>query len=126
MALQSVEAVFAAVILGLISIYVPKLLAAFTARTGVQISAAQVASVQGAAVTGAGILQTKIDQGILSIGHITVGDPAVVEEAAAAIARVPDAAAAINKSPTSMAETIIGLVDTTPRPALAVPVAAVG
>lgn len=119
MALQSLDAVMATVILGLISIYVPRAMAAFEKRTGVQISAAQQATVLGAATTAAGILQTKLDQGVLQIGHISVNDPAVVAEAIAAIARVPDAAEATEKSTVSMAETIVGLVDTTPRPAVA-------
>ncbi len=118
--IQAITAGIALVITGLIGIYVPKAIAAFERRTGVQVTAQQQATILGAATTAAGILQTKLDQGLLQIAHIAVDDPAVVSQATQAIARVPQAAAALDKSVPSMAATIVGLVDTTPKPTIIV------
>lgn len=116
--IQAFVAAIGLAITTLVGIFVPKALAAFQERTGIQLSAQQQATVMAAAQTAAGILQTKLDQGALKIEHIDVGNSAVLEQARAALARVPVAAAAMNKTLPSMAETIVGLVDTTPRPAL--------
>jgi hypothetical protein len=114
--IQAVLTGIALLITTLIGIYVPRAIAAVEARTGIQVSAQMQATVMQAATTAAGILQTKLDQGVLKITHINVTDPTVAAEAVAALARVPDAAAAMNKSLPSMIETIVGLVDTAPKP----------
>jgi hypothetical protein len=116
--IQAVLAGIALLITTLIGIYVPRAIAAVEARTGIQVSAQMQATVMQAATTAAGILQTKLDQGVLKITHITVTDPTVEAEAVAALARVPVAAAAMNKSLPSMIATIVGLVDTAPKPAV--------
>lgn len=114
-----VQAVLAAVavLLGtLITIYVPRAIAAFEQMSGAALTAQQQETVMTAARTGAGILETMLDQGAVKLEHIKPDNPAVRAQAAAAIARVPTAAAALNKSIPSMAETIVGLVDTSPKP----------
>ena len=72
-------------------------------------------TVLGAAKTAAGIIQTKLDQGVLKISEIGVENPAIIAEAKAALARVPDAVALTDKSRASMAETVVGLVDTSAK-----------
>ncbi len=119
--IQSVIAGIGLAIAGLIGVYVPKAIAAFERRTGIQLTAQQQATVMGAAATGAGIIQTMLDQGRMKLEHVTVDNPTVRAEAAAAINRVPNAAAALDKSVPSMAATIVGLVDTTPKPAPVIP-----
>jgi hypothetical protein len=108
--IQSVIAGIGLVLTALIGIYVPKAIAAFTARTGVQVSTQLQATIMGAANTEVGIIQTKLAQGTLTFGQIRTDDPAVLAHAAAAIDRVPDAAAAMNKTVPSMAQTIVGMV----------------
>lgn len=125
--IQSVIAGIAAVITALIAIYVPKAIAAFEKRTGIQLTDQQRSQVMSAAATAAGILETQLDQGALKLEHVTPTNPAIVEQAQAAIARVPVAAAALNKSVPSMAETIVGLMDTAPKaPVILLPPAALG
>lgn len=119
--IQSVIAGIAAVIAALIAIYVPKAIAAFEKRTGIQLTDQQRSQVMSAAATAAGILETQLDQGALKLEHVTPTNPAIVEQAQAAIARVPVAAAALNKSVPSMAETIVGLMDTSPKPVVVLP-----
>jgi hypothetical protein len=114
---QSALAVVSMVLTGLIAVYVPRALNVFEAKTGVQLTEQQQATVLQAAQTARGILETKLDQGIVHIGQIAFTDPAVVEQANAAIARVPDAAARLGKSVHSLAEIIVGLVDTQSRTA---------
>lgn len=114
--IQSVTAGIALALTSVIGIFVPKAIAAFEARTGIELTAQQQATVMGAATTAAGIIQTKLDQGVLNLADVHAGNPTIITEALAAIARVPDAAAAMNKSAPSMAETIVGLVDTSPKP----------
>lgn len=113
--IQALIAGIALVMTTLIGIYVPKAIAAFEARTGIHLTDQQRAQVMGAAVTGAGILRTKLDQGVLQLEHIAVTNPDVLAEAQAAIDRVPVAAGALGKSVPSMAATIVGLLDTTPK-----------
>jgi hypothetical protein len=113
------QAVVAAAFTGLFGLFAPRALAVAEARTGIKLTEQQRQTLLGAAQTAAGILQTKLDQGVLNIGRINTTDPAVLNEASAAIARVPVAAAALQKSVSSMAETIVGMVDTAAKPSVA-------
>ena len=120
--LQAVMAVIASVITGLIAIFVPRAIAAIEARTKVQITDQERQAVFAALQTAAGIIKTKLDQGVLKIGDITPGNPAVVAQAQAALARVPDSAAAQGTTPVSAAEIIVGRVNTSPvLPVIVVP-----
>jgi hypothetical protein len=100
----------------LVNKYVPLGIAAFQARTGILLTAQQTASVKDAAITAKGIAETMMDQGALRLENIKPTDPAIIKLAQDAIARVPASALAIDKSTSSMAETITGLVDTSPKP----------
>lgn len=113
--LNALIALIALVMTTLIGIYVPKGIAAFTARTGIILTAQQQQTVKDSANTAKGIVQTMLDQGALKLEHVTPDNPVIVAQARAAIDRVPNAAAAMNKSVPSMAETIVGLVDTSPK-----------
>jgi hypothetical protein len=119
--IQAIIAGIGVAITALIGIYVPRAITALDKWIGLQLTAQQQAAVMQAATTAAGILQTKLDQGVVRIAHIDVNDPAVVNEAQAALARVPQAAAALDKTVPSMAATIVGLVDTSPKPAAVTP-----
>lgn len=110
--IQGVFATIAAIAVALVGILVPRFITAFERRTGIQLTDQQIAQVTAAAQTAAGILQTKLDQGRISLADVTVNNATVVAQAQAAIARVPHATAALDTTVPSMAETIIGLVDT--------------
>lgn len=109
---QPIFAVIGSVIAGLMAIYVPKALAAFEARTRIQLTDQQRATVLGAVRTAAGLIETSLDQGVLWVAHINVANPTVRDEAAAVINAVPKAAAALNMTVDGVARMIVGAVDT--------------
>lgn len=106
-----------------ISIYVPKAIAAFQARTGVQVTDQERAAIYASAHTAAGIIETQLDQGALKLEHVTPDHPVIVAQAKAAIDRVPDEAKSQNTTDAAMAQIIVGIVDTVahpPRPPVAI------
>jgi len=109
---QPLLAVIGTVISGLLAIYVPRGLAAFQQRTGIQLSDQQRAVVLGAVRTAAGVVETKLDQGVMRAGHVEIANPVVRAEAVAAINAVPAAAAALNLTVDRVARMIVGAVDT--------------
>lgn len=109
---DGVVSLISLILTGLITLYLPRAISAFERRTGYQLADQQRASIMSAAMTAKGIIETKIDQGLMQVSNVTVTHPEVIAEAQAAISRVPDAATALKKSVPSMAETIVGLVDT--------------
>lgn len=121
---QPILAALGMVMTGMFAVYVPKAIDAFTKRTGVIVTEQQRATVLGAVQTAAGVLETKLDQGALSVAHINVSNPSVLAQASAAIAAVPQAAAALGMTTDGVARMIVGAVDTAPRAAVAVPVVA--
>lgn len=123
---QAIIAALGTIITALAAIYVPRAIAAFERRTGVQVTDQQRAAIYHAIETGAGMLQTQLDQGRLKIGDITPNSPAVVDAAKAALARVPDSAAAQAVSVASAAAILVGRVDTSPlAPVVVLPPGAV-
>jgi hypothetical protein len=109
---QPILAVIGAVIASLLAIYVPKALAAFQARTNIQLTDQQRAIVLGAVRTAAGMVETSLDQGVLRVAHVEVTNPVVRAQAVAAINAVPIAAAALNMTVAGVARMIVGAVDT--------------
>jgi hypothetical protein len=103
------------VIAGVIAAYVPKAIAAFMARTGVQMTAQQQATVLGAAQTAAGRIETLLDQRALAVAEVKTDNPTVVQLAQEAVAAVPLAAAALGVTPEGIARIIVGKVDTLAR-----------
>jgi hypothetical protein len=116
---QPILAVAAAVIAGLLAIYVPRALAAFQARTKIQLTDQQRATVLGAVRTAAGMSETKLDQAAMWVSHVEVSNPTVRAEAAAAINAVPLAAAALNMTVDGVSRMIVGAVDTAAHPGAA-------
>lgn len=108
----------ATAVTGLLALYVPRAIAAFETRTGIQLTAQQQATVMGAAQTGAGLLETMLDKGAIALDQVSPTNPAILGLAKDALARVPVEAVAMDKSVASMAATIVGLADTTPTPLL--------
>lgn len=100
------------VITGLITIYVPKAIAAFEQRTGVQFTEQQRQTMLGAVRTAAGVLETRLDQGLLKVGQINQDDANVRAQAQAAISAVPDAATKLDMTVDGVARMIVGAVDT--------------
>lgn len=113
------------VVSGLALVYVPRAIAAFQARTGIQLTQQQQATVLHAVQTGAGAIETKLDQGLMQVAHVNVGNADVQAEAQAAINAVPVAAAALGVTTQGIARMIVGAVDTGSRtPVPAAPAAA--
>jgi ABC-type uncharacterized transport system YnjBCD ATPase subunit len=109
---------------GLIAVYVPKLVTAFSTRTGIQLTEQQRQTVLGSVQTAAGEIETMLDQDALQIAHINVANSTVLAKAQAAVDAVPAAAAALGVTPAGMARMIVGAVDTGSRTATAAPAAA--
>jgi hypothetical protein len=109
---QPLLAVIGAVISGLLAIYVPRALAAFQERTGIQLTDQQRATVLGAVRTAAGVIETNLDKGVMRVDHVEVANPIVRAEAVAAINAVPVAAAALNMTVDGVARMIVGAADT--------------
>ena len=114
---QPVMAAAGAVIAGLATIYVPKAIAAFEARTGIQLTENQRQTVLDAVHTGAGMLETAMDQGVLKVEHITVGSAQVQAQAQQVINAVPTAATALGLTVDGVARMIVGACDTGSRTA---------
>jgi hypothetical protein len=109
---EPVLAVAGATIAGLLTVYVPKALAVFTEATGIALTEQQRAAFLGAVQTAKGVIETKLDQNALSVAHVDVNNEAIRAEAAAAIAAVPQAAAAFGLTEDGVARMIVGAVDT--------------
>lgn len=110
-----VEPILAAagtVVTALLAIYIPKLLAVFVAWTGVALTDQQRSQVLGAVNTAAGMIETKLDQGALKLAHVEIANDQIRAEAQAAIAAVPNAAAALGMTEEGVARMIVGKVDT--------------
>jgi hypothetical protein len=110
--LQPILEVVALVIAGLIAKELPRAIDAFVARTGIQLTDQQRAVVLGSIQTAAGAIETKLDQGALQVGHVNINNDVVMEQARAAIAAVPTAAAALGITEQGVARMIVGAVDT--------------
>ena len=100
------------VITAMIGILVPKAIAAFERRTGVELTTQQRAAVRQAALTQAGIIETQLQQGILRLSDVSPSTPAMGAAAVTALARVPESAAAVGTTPEAMAAIIVGATDT--------------
>jgi hypothetical protein len=121
---QPTLAVIGAVIAGILAIYVPKALAAFEARTGIQLTEQQRQTVLGSVQTAAGTIETKLDQKILTVAHVTINDPVIREQAQKAIAAVPNAAAALGMTVDGVSRMIVGRINTAEHGEVAVNMAA--
>lgn len=96
----------------LIPVLINRGIAAFERRTGIILTAQQVAAVRDAVQTQAGIVETALQQGVLKLDDVTPGSPAMIAHAKEALARVPEAAAAVGATPTAMSAVIVGAADT--------------
>ena len=115
--LQPILTAIGLVIAGLIAAYVPKAIAAFEARTGIQIAAQQQAALVQAVQAAAGTIETRIDQKAMSVADVHVANPAVVALANEAIANAGAIAGATGLTPDSVARMIVGATDTGARAA---------
>lgn len=103
-----------------ITTYVPRALAAFEKRTGVQVTAQQTAAFLGAAMTVKGLVENKLNQGKLRISDIEPDNATIKQLADEAIARIPLAAAGINSGAEALATIAASQVNTGPAPAVVV------
>jgi len=113
--LQPILEVIGLAIAGIITAYVPKAIAAFEARTGLQLTAQQKDTIRGAVQTAAGEVETLIDQKALAVANVKISDPAIQAKAQAAISAVPSAMSALGMTPAGVAKMIVGAVDTGSR-----------
>ena len=117
--IQAVIALLAAVMTGLIGIYVPRAIAAFEARTHIALTDQQREAVRGAALTQAGIIETQLQQNILRLSQVRADSPEMLAAAKQALARVPQAAAAVGTTPAAMSAIIVGAADTSKKGSMA-------
>lgn len=117
---QALIAGVAMLLTGLIAVYVPKAIAAFEARTHIALTQQQREAIRGAAMTQAGLIETALQQGVLKLSQIRPDTPEMLAQARAALARVPESAAAVGTTPAAMSAIIVGNADTRPV-VLAVP-----
>lgn len=89
----------------------PRVIAAYEQISGVQLDASQQAAIYRAADTAASLIKAQITQGVMHLAHGTdPTHPTIAEHAAAAIARVPEAAAGQGVTQVSMQQIIAGKV----------------
>jgi hypothetical protein len=110
--LDSALAGMATVITGLFAFYVPRIITAVQNKLNIQLTQQQIASLSAAATTGAALLTQKIRAGELKPTGITPTSPAVIEQASAALKRVPAAAAGQATTVDALAAVIAARVDT--------------
>ncbi len=110
--IQAIIALLAAIITGMIGIWVPRAIAAFEARTHVALTQQQRDAVRQAALTQAGIIETSLQQGVLKLSQVRENSPEMLAAANAALSRVPESAAAVGISKAAMASVITGATDT--------------
>lgn len=96
----------------LASVVIPWAIMAYQRRTGVQITEQQRQAVYNALDTAKGLLETRIDQGRLAVHEVAHDHPEVIEAAQAALARVPNSAAAQGMTTEAAAAIIVGRMDT--------------
>jgi hypothetical protein len=109
---QPILAVTGIVMAAMLKLYVPRALEAFSERTGIVLTDQQRAQMIGAVNTAAGMIETRLDQGAISAAHVDIANDQIRAEAAAAIAAVPNAAAALGMTQDGVARMIVGKVDT--------------
>jgi hypothetical protein len=97
---------------GLIGVLVPRAIAAFERRTGVVLTDQQRAAILQAARTEAGLLETELQQGVVKLAQVTPTNGVMLDRAAAALNRVPEAANAVGTTTAVMARIIVGATDT--------------
>lgn len=110
--IQPLITIAGTVLTGLLVIYVPKGIAAFERRTGIELTEAQRQTVLGAVQTAAGVIETRLDQGAMQVAHVKVSNANVAEQAQAVLNAVPQAAAALGLDVDRISRMIIGAVDT--------------
>ena len=118
--ISGVAVIVGLAITAIAAVYVPRAIAAFEKATGVKVTDQERAAIYNSLDTAKGMLQTQLDQGRIKVSDITPSSTAVVEAAKAALARVPDSAAAQGTSVASAAAIIVAKVDTSPKPAVVV------
>jgi hypothetical protein len=105
-------AVVGTIFTAMVAYYLPKFLAAFENRTGIELTEAQRQTVIGAVTTAAGVLETALDRGDLKTLDIAAAHPAVKTQAAQVLDAVPKAAAAFGLTVPDVARLIVSRVDT--------------
>jgi len=117
--IQALIAGAALAITALIGVLVPKAIAAFEARTHIALTDQQREAVRGAALTQAGIIETQLQQNILRLSQVRADSPEMLAAAKQALARVPQAAAAVGTTPAAMSAIIVGAADTSKKGSMA-------
>lgn len=109
---QPILEVIGLAIAAFITTYVPRVIAAFEARTGIQFTEQQRAIMLGSVQTSAGELQTLIDQKALDIAHVNVSNPVILAKARGAIDAVSNASKALGMTEAGVARMLVGRLDT--------------
>jgi hypothetical protein len=113
--IQPILEVIALVIASLIATYIPKAIAAFEKRTGVQIAAVQQTALVQAVQAAAGTVETRIDQKIMAVSEVHIDNPAVRTLANEAITNAGAIAGETGLTEAGVARMIVGATQTAPR-----------
>jgi hypothetical protein len=113
--IQSFMALIGLVLTTLIGVYVPRAIAAFERKTGIVETQQQRDAIMGAVQTAAGLLQAQLNQGLLKVSDLRPSSAVVLQQAAAALDRVPQAAQAQGTTTSAAAVMIAARVDTSPK-----------
>lgn len=100
--------------------YSPRLIGALDRFLNIQETAQQQTILNGYIQTAVGTIETKLDQKAMQVAHVNIGNATILAEAQNVLAKAPAVAAALGVSASSIAESIVGGVDTlsrTPTPA---------
>lgn len=107
--------VLGTVVLAVAARYLPLAMAAIDRHLDIKETAQQGELLNSVIKVGIGAIETKLDQKAMQVAHINIGNPAVLAEAQAVIATVPQAAAAMGMTPDTIAKAIVAGVDTLSR-----------
>jgi hypothetical protein len=113
---QSIIGTIVLVVTLYVKLYLPKLVDAFSKRTGIAFTEQQRTTMLNAVDTGVGILQTDLDKGAMALGEVHVANPKILSEALNVINAVPQAAAFFGVTKESVARQIVARLNTTPQP----------
>lgn len=95
--------------------YVPRIIQNLEDRVNIHLTDQQNAALANAVTTGAGVIETKLDQKVMDISHVNIINDHVMEQAKIAIQNLGDVAVTMGLTPLSVANMIVGAVDTGPR-----------
>lgn len=107
---QPLVEIAGAAIAAFAAVLAQKAIAAFEARTKVQLTDQQKATVMGAVQTAAGMVKLEMSKGTIALSDVHIANPTVAEIAKIATAGVQESIAALGVTPEGVAKMVVGKV----------------